>query len=120
MTFDTTARNRFMTAIMTLYEGATIDIRNSTDTLLCTITVPVAAFAAASGGSVALANPISGNAAAAGQAANYLITLAGGGTETGTVSLSGGGGDMILDVLNISLGQEVNVLTWNNIFPTGT
>lgn len=83
-------------------------------TLLCSITTPATPWGAAGGtGSKAKANTWSGTGAAAGTAAHYrLKNAAGTKLEEGTVTATGGGGDMTLDNTSIAVSQAVSVNTY--------
>lgn len=87
----------------------------ATGTLLCTITLPSDWLAAASSGSKAKSGTWSGTGAAAassGTNAGYFRILDS--TETtvhiqGTITATGGGGDMTMNNISIADGQSVEV-----------
>lgn len=83
-------------------------------TLLCEITLPSDWMGAASSGAVALAGSWSGSGAAAGTAAHYRLKDSGGTTchEQGSVTATGGGGDLTLDNTSIAVSQAVSVTSW--------
>lgn len=119
-------------AAVDLYDGGVFEIRTGAPpgagaadagTLLASITLPTPAFGAASGGDPATASEAGTwedpSADAAGIAAHYRIKQsgdAGGGTAEateerieGTVSETGGGGDLELDNDDIAAGQAVTI-----------
>jgi hypothetical protein len=85
-------------------------------TLICEITLPSDWMATASAGSISKLGTWSNTAAAAGTAAHYRLKDSAGTTchEQGTVSITGGGGDLTLDGAStaIAAGQTVTVTTW--------
>lgn len=81
-------------------------------TVLATLTLPSDWMAAASGGAKALAGTWQDAAAdAAGTAAHFRVYASDGTTAhmQGTVTISGGGGDMTLDNNVLAVGQQVNI-----------
>lgn len=107
-----------------LYTGsqpADADTAPST-TLLATIALAATAYGAAnSSGTAALAStPRSGTGAAAGSA-GYFVVESGGGLRvfTGTVTATGGGGDLTLDNVVIAVGQTININSLNYTHPAG-
>lgn len=122
-TLATAARNAACDAVVDLvdagpaagklkiYDGAVLAV---------TIILPDPAFGAAVAG-VATANglPLSANATAAVPAAdNFEVTDS---TDvvvfTGTVTATGGGGDLELNSTNIALGRPVSVTSWTHTQP---
>lgn len=85
-----------------------------TGTLLCEMALPSDYLAAASSGAKAKAGTWSGTGAAAGTAAHFRITDTAGTTchLQGTVTATGGGGDMTLDNAVIAVSQAVSVSTF--------
>ncbi len=85
----------------------------ATGTLLVEITCPSDWMAGASGGTKALASSVSGTGAAAGTAGHYRIVDSAGTTchEQGTVTATGGGGDLTLDNTSIAVSQTVTIST---------
>jgi hypothetical protein len=83
-------------------------------TLLCEITLPADYLAAASAGSKAKLGTWSGTGAAAGTAAHFRIVDNAGTTchMQGSVTATGGGGDMTLDNTSIAASQAVSVTTF--------
>lgn len=80
-------------------------------TLLVEIDLPSDWLAAASGGTKAKSGTWSDVGVAAGNAGHYRIYASGGTAchEQGTVTATGGGGDMILDNIAVAIGQTVQV-----------
>ena len=86
-----------------------------TGTLLVDFTLAADRASAASGGAKAFSNlPVSTNAAAAGVAAHFRIADASGATchYQGSVTVTGGGGDMTLDNTNIAASQSVSITSF--------
>lgn len=82
--------------------------------LLATLNLPSDWLAAASGGTKVLAGTWTGTASGTGTA-GYFRVLDSTGTTVGiqgTVTATGGGGDMTLDNTSISTGQTINVTTF--------
>ncbi len=79
--------------------------------VLATLTLSAPAFGAASAGAAALAGvPLSNNASATGTADNFQMTDSADVVKwSGSVSASGGGGDLILASTSITSGQPVIV-----------
>lgn len=80
-------------------------------TLLAEITCPSDWMAAASGGTKVLAGSWTVAAAAGGAAGHYRIVDSAGTTchEQGSITATGGGGDMTLDNTSIAAGQTVTI-----------
>lgn len=80
-------------------------------TVLVSITLPADWLTAPSAGGVALNGTWQGTASAAGTAAHYEIMDAAGTTchEQGSVTATGGGGDLTLDNVSIANGQQVTI-----------
>ncbi|MBX3610399.1 MAG: hypothetical protein KF871_10945 [Hydrogenophaga sp.] len=83
-------------------------------TLLCEITLPSDWLAAASAGVKSLLGTWSGSGAAAGTAAHFRIKDSAGTTchMQGSVTATGGGGDMTLDNTSIAVSQAVQVTSF--------
>ena len=72
--------------------------------------------AAASGGSKSFSNtPISGAASASGTLGHYRLYASDGTTchKQGSITATGGGGDMTVDNTSVNSGQTVNVTSWS-------
>lgn len=87
----------------------------ATGTLLATLTLPSDWLANAASGAKAKSGTWSGTGAAAGTAGYFRIYDSTGTTchFQGTVTLTGGGGDMTLDNTSIAVSQAVTVNTFN-------
>jgi len=85
-----------------------------TGTLLATITLPSDWLAAAASGAKALAGSWAGTGAAAGDIAHFRIKDSTGTTThiQGTVTATGGGGDMTVNNVTIAVDQSVSVTTF--------
>lgn len=89
----------------------------ATGTVLATMTLPSDWMAAASGGSKAIAGgPWTESSADATGTAGHFRIVGSGGTIQGTVTATGGGGDMTLDNTSITAGQQVNVTAFTLTF----
>lgn len=75
--------------------------------------------AASSGAKTLNSLPLSGTAAATGTAGHYAIMSSDGATchEQGSVTATGGGGDMTLDNTSITSGQAVNITGFTKTWP---
>lgn len=124
--YSTTVRNARLDAVestigtdplLRIYSGSKPSAPSdaATGTLLLEITLPSDWMAAASGGSKAKSGTWSGTGAAAGTAGYYRIYESTGTTchEQGTVTATGGGGDMTLDNTSIASGQTVTISTFS-------
>jgi hypothetical protein len=85
-----------------------------TGTLLCEITLPSDWLTTATAGAKALNGTWAGTGAAAGTAAHFRIKNSAGSVthHQGTVTATGGGGDMTLNNVSIGVGQAVSVTTF--------
>jgi len=123
---STTVRNARLDAVETaigtspqlrLYTGAVPAscATAASGTLLATITLPSDWLSAASNGSKAMAGTWSGTGSAAGTAGYYRIYDSTGTTchLQGTVTATGGGGDMTLDNTSIASSQAVSVSSYS-------
>lgn len=83
-------------------------------TLLCELTLPSDWLAAASGGAKVLAGSWTGTGAAAGTAAHFRVKDSAGTTchMQGSVTATGGGGDMTLDNTSIASAQTVTITSF--------
>lgn len=63
--------------------------------------------------------PITASAVALGEAGHYRITDSAGATchEQGSVTVTGGGGDMTVDNASIAVGQSVQITAWIKTAP---
>lgn len=121
--FSTTTRNAALDAIETaIGTGAILKIRSGSvpasvgtadsGTVLASMTLPSDWMAAASGGSKAKSGTWEDTAAdATGTAAHFRVYASDGTIPhiQGTVTATGGGGDMTLDNVSIATGQPVSI-----------
>lgn len=119
--FSTTARNAALDGIESAIGTApTMEIRtgsppancaaSDTGTVLASMTLPSDWLAAASSGSKALAGTWEDTSAdATGTAGHFRIKVGGTCHIQGTVTGTGGGGDMTLQNVNIAAGQAITI-----------
>ena len=119
--FSTAVRNAAADAIeATIGTAPTLEIRTGappatpgtadTGTLLCSMTLPSDWLAASSAGAKALSGTWQDTAAdAAGTAGHFRIKQGATTHIQGTVTGTGGGGDLVLDNPVLAIGQQVNV-----------
>jgi hypothetical protein len=106
-------------------DGGTIEIRSgakpaspndaAAGTLLATLTLPTPSFGSASARSATVGTIAANNASATGTAAHFRAKSSGGTAYIdGTVTATGGGGDLELDSTSITSGQPVEITggTW--------
>lgn len=126
--FSTAARNAALDAIETaIGTGAVLKIRSGTvpatvatadaGTVLATMTLPSDWLAAASSGSKAKSGTWEDTSADAGSPTNagHFRVYASDGTTAhiqGTITATGGGGDMTLDNISITAGQAVSITSF--------
>jgi hypothetical protein len=128
--FSVAVRNARLDAIETVMgASAKLQIRSgaqpancaaaATGTLLCEIALPADYQSAASGGSKTKSGTWSGTGVAAGVGGHYRIVDNAGTNchEQGSVSGTGGGGDIELDNTNIAVGQAVTINTFTKNEP---
>jgi len=120
--FSTAVRNAFLDSVeSTVGTSPKLQIRSGaapancatadSGTLLAEITCPSDWMAAASGGTKVLAGSWTVAASAAGTAGHYRLKDSAGTTchEQGSITATGGGGDMTLDNTSIASGQTVTI-----------
>ena len=119
--FSVAARNAALDAIETAIGAApTLEIRSgsvpancaaaATGTVLATISLPSDWLAAASAGAKALLGTWQdASADAAGTAAHFRVNQGATCHVQGTVTATGGGGDMTVDNTSFAVGQQVNI-----------
>ncbi|WP_433252876.1 hypothetical protein ACQPYK_08590 [Streptosporangium sp. CA-135522] len=131
----TTVRNIAVDAVVDLLDAgsgaATIEVRTgsqpasadsaATGTLLATFTLADPAFGAASSGTATLAGtPRSTTGAAAGSAGWFRAKDSSGTTVfDGSITATGGGGDLELNTVTISVGVTVNLTGGTVTMPAG-
>jgi hypothetical protein len=107
-------------ALVDLLDGGTIQIRSGTrptsandavtGSLLATVTLPNPAFGAASNGVATMNDPAAVTASAAGTASWFRALSSGGATVMdGSVTATGGGGDLTLATTSLSSGLTVDI-----------
>lgn len=123
--FSTTVRNARLDAIeTTIGTSPTLEIRSGTvpancaasDTgdVLATLTLPSDWLGAASGGVKSLAGTWEDTSAdLSGTAGHFRIKVSGTTHMQGTVTATGGGGDMTLNNTSISAGQQVTITSFS-------
>ena len=103
-------------ASLVIRSGAPAGVANAaTGTVLATIALPATPFTSGTG-QVTLNGTWSASASGTGTAGHYRITN-GSDIEEGTVSATGGGGDLTLDNASIATGQTVTISTWTRTMP---
>jgi hypothetical protein len=119
--FDDASRNAALDAIeATIGTGPTLEIRSgappancaaaATGTLLASMTLPADWLAAASAGAKTLLGTWQDPSADTGGTAGHFRVKSGATCRIqGTVTATGGGGDMTLDNVSIAAGQQVTV-----------
>ncbi len=123
---STTTRNRFRDAYVTAFPaGASLVIRSgtpagvgnaATGTILATIILPATPFTNGTGAVTLSGTWSEASADGTGTAGHYRMTN-GSDIEEGTVTATGGGGDLTLDNTSITTGQTVTVTTWTRNMP---
>jgi hypothetical protein len=119
VTLENNARNAACDAIVDLLDGGTIEIQGADNTVLAVLTFGTPAFGAASNG-VATAEAITqdSSADATGTAAKFVCKASGGtAVFSGTVTASGGGGDMELVTTSITATQPVQITSFTFTIP---
>lgn len=103
-------------AVLKIRTGAPPGIGNAdSGTVLATLSLPSDWMAAASGGSKAKSGTWEdASADASGTAAHFRIYASDGTTQhmEGTVTVTGGGGDMTLDSVSITAGQSITITSF--------
>lgn len=118
--FSVTVRNaRLDTVETTVGTTATLEIRTGAQpancdaadsgTLLATLTLPTDWMANASAGAKTLSGSWTGTGVAAGTAAHFRLKGSGTCHVQGSITASGGGGDLTLDNISIASGQTVTM-----------
>lgn len=122
--YSVAARNAILDAWETAIGTApTLEIRSGAQpadcsaadsgTLLASITLPSDWMAAASGGSKAMSGSwVDASADAAGTAGHYRIKQGGTCHEQGSITATGGGGDITLNTVAVSAGVQVQVTSY--------
>jgi hypothetical protein len=123
---STTTRNRFRDAYVTAFPaGATLVIRTGSPagvgnsaggSALATITLPSTPLTSGTGEVTLSGTWQDTSADATGTAGHYRLTN-GSDIEEGTVTATGGGGDLTLDNVSIAIGQAVTITSWTRTMP---
>lgn len=132
---STATRNDAVDGVVDVFDGGTLEIRSGaapgpgaapTGTLLVSITLPTPAFGAASAGAAALAGTWEDTSAdGTGTAAHFRIKGSSDDDSAvqtfprieGTVTATGGGGDLTLDSVSITAGQSVEITSFSVSIP---
>jgi len=122
---STATRNRFRDAYVAAFPAsASLVIRTGTPagvggaaggSVLATITLPATPLTSGTG-AVTLNGSWTVSASGTGTAGHYRLTN-GTDIEEGTVTATGGGGDLTLDNVSIASGQTVTISTWTRTMP---
>jgi hypothetical protein len=127
--FSAAVRNAMGNAIeATIGTSPTLEIRTGappatcatadSGTVLVTMALPSDWYGAYSAGAGALAGTWQDlSADASGVAAHYRIKQGGTCHEQGTVTATGGGGDLTLNNTNIAIGQQVDITSFGKTMP---
>lgn len=89
-------------------------------TALATFSLANPAFAAASGGSIALTAPATVQGDATGTAGCFVVTDGTNVVFDGSVTATGGGGDLTLNTTSITTGVDVDITSGTFTIPDGT
>ena len=122
---SSTTRNRLRDGYVAAFPaGSSLVIRTSTPagvggaaggSVLATITLPSTPLSSGTG-QVTLNGSWTVSASGAGTAGHYRLTN-GSDIEEGTITVTGGGGDLTLDNTSITAGQTVTVTSWTRTMP---
>jgi len=122
---STATRNRFRDAYVAAFPAsASLVIRTSTPagvansaggSVLATITLPATPLTSGTG-AVTLNGSWTVSASGTGTAGHYRLTNSTD-IEEGTITATGGGGDLTLDNVSIASGQTVTISTWTRTMP---
>jgi hypothetical protein len=122
---STTTRNRLRDGYVAAFpSGSSLVIRTGTPagvggaaggSALANITLPATPFTSGTG-AVTLSGTWSASASGTGTAGHYRLTN-GTDIEEGTVTATGGGGDLTLDNTSIASGQTVTISSWTRTMP---
>jgi hypothetical protein len=123
---STPTRNRFRDAYLAAFPaGSLLQIRSGNPagvanaaggTLLAEITLPTTPFTSGTGQVALNGTWQDASANATGTAGHYRF-VNGTDIEEGTVTATGGGGDVTLDNVNIAVAQVVTVTSWTRAMP---
>ena len=123
---STTTRNRLRDGYVAAFpSGTSLVIRTgtpagvgnaATGTVLATITLPATPFTSGTGAVTLNGTWSDTSADNTGTAGHYRMTN-GSDIEEGTVTVTGGGGDLTLDNTSINSGQTVTITSWTRTMP---
>lgn len=128
ITINGTGRNAMLNAIADLADGGTLTVRTgiapgagavATGTVLATITLPTPAFGAAATTVAKSGTWEDASADATGTAAHFRIVCVGGAIVEGTVTATGGGGDMQLSSTSLAAGNPFTVTAFSMSLSNG-
>jgi hypothetical protein len=125
LTLRDTAANAMVDALTDLIDGGTVEIRSgakpanpadaATGTLLATLTLPTPSFGAAASRAATVGAVAATTGSATGTAGHFRAKSSGGTAYVdGTVTATGGGGDLELDSVSVVSGESVDITggTW--------
>lgn len=121
ITRNTTCANAILDGFDALFNSATLEIRSGaapgagnspTGTVLATVPLPADALAPASGGTKGKSGTWQDSAADASGTAGHFRLSNGTSVIEGTVTATGGGGDMTVDNINFVAGQPFTVTSF--------
>lgn len=122
---STTTRNRLrdgyvaafpVSSSLVIRTGTPAGVANSAGgSVLATITLPATPYTSGTG-QVTLSGTWSASASGTGTAGHYRLTN-GSDIEEGTITATGGGGDLTLDSVSITSGQTVTITSWTRTMP---
>ena len=123
---STATRNRMRDAYVAAFPAsAVLDLRSGAPagvggaaggTLLASITLPATPLSSGTGQVTLNGTWQDTNANASGTVGHYRLTD-GTDIEVGTVTVTGGGGDLTLDSVSVTAGQTVTISSWTRTFP---
>lgn len=123
---STTTRNRLRDGYVAAFPaGATLEIRTgaapgvggaASGTVLATVTLPATPLTSGTGQVTLNGTWQDASADASGTAAHYRLTN-GSDIEEGSVTVTGGGGDLTLDSVSITAAQVVTITSWTRTMP---
>lgn len=115
ITMTDTLKNSFLTKLGTDLSGGTLEIHTSGDVEVATLTLSSdssTALNTPSGGSATFKTITADSSATGGTAAKFVMKNSGGTTlYSGTVTVTGGGGDIIIDNVTVTSGATVSAGT---------
>jgi hypothetical protein len=122
VTLNTALKNTLLDGLDSAFNNGTLTIRTgappgagnaATGTALATITLPADAFAPASGGTKAAQGTWQDASADASGTAGHYRLVSGSLVLEGTVTATGGGGDLELDNTSVASGQQVTITAFS-------